>query len=128
MARPFDVCIRGGGITGRTLALLLARERLRVGFVAQDSGKTANAKTDTKAVYAGAVNYLMLAGVVLCGWQMARAMMVALSKQDADPLFFGAKVATARFYAESLVPPAAALAASVIASGRTVNRMSAEMF
>ena len=34
MARPFDVCIRGGGITGRTLALLLARERLRVGFVA----------------------------------------------------------------------------------------------
>lgn len=34
MVRPFDVCIRGGGITGRTLALLLARERLRVGFVA----------------------------------------------------------------------------------------------
>ncbi len=28
------MCIRGGGITGRTLALLLARERLRVGFVA----------------------------------------------------------------------------------------------
>ncbi len=33
MARPFDVCIRGGGITGRTLALLLARERLRVALV-----------------------------------------------------------------------------------------------
>ena len=39
MARPFDVCIRGGGIAGRTLALLLARERLRVGFVAQDSAR-----------------------------------------------------------------------------------------
>jgi 2-polyprenyl-6-methoxyphenol hydroxylase-like FAD-dependent oxidoreductase len=35
MARPFDVCIRGGGITGRALALLLARERLRVGLVVQ---------------------------------------------------------------------------------------------
>ena len=35
MARPLDVCIRGGGITGRTLALLLARDRLRVGFVPQ---------------------------------------------------------------------------------------------
>ena len=36
MAKPFDVCIRGGGIAGRTLALLLARERLRVGFAARD--------------------------------------------------------------------------------------------
>lgn len=35
MARPFDICIRGAGITGRTLALLLARERLRVALVAQ---------------------------------------------------------------------------------------------
>lgn len=34
MALPLDVCIRGGGIVGRTLALLLARERLRVGLVA----------------------------------------------------------------------------------------------
>lgn len=34
MALPLDVCIRGGGIVGRALALLLARERLRVGLVA----------------------------------------------------------------------------------------------
>ena len=33
MAQPLDVCIRGGGIVGRSLALLLARERLRVGLV-----------------------------------------------------------------------------------------------
>jgi 2-polyprenyl-6-methoxyphenol hydroxylase-like FAD-dependent oxidoreductase len=33
MAAPFDVCIRGAGIVGRTLALLLARDRLRVGLV-----------------------------------------------------------------------------------------------
>ena len=30
----FDICIRGAGIVGRTLALLLARERLRVALVA----------------------------------------------------------------------------------------------
>lgn len=30
-----DLCIRGSGIVGRTLALLLARERLRVGLVEQ---------------------------------------------------------------------------------------------
>jgi len=33
MSRPFDVCIRGAGIVGRTLALLLGQERLRVGLV-----------------------------------------------------------------------------------------------
>ena len=33
MAQPFDICIRGAGIVGRTLALLLARDRLRVALV-----------------------------------------------------------------------------------------------
>jgi 2-polyprenyl-6-methoxyphenol hydroxylase-like FAD-dependent oxidoreductase len=33
MAQSFDVCIRGAGIVGRTLALLLARDRLRVALV-----------------------------------------------------------------------------------------------
>jgi len=33
MTQPFDICIRGDGIVGRTLALLLARERLHVGLV-----------------------------------------------------------------------------------------------
>ncbi len=35
MKHPLDICIRGGGIVGHTLALLLARERLRVGLLAQ---------------------------------------------------------------------------------------------
>jgi ubiquinone biosynthesis UbiH/UbiF/VisC/COQ6 family hydroxylase len=35
MAYPHDICIRGAGIVGRSLALLLARERLRVALVAQ---------------------------------------------------------------------------------------------
>ena len=33
MALPPDICIRGAGIVGRTLALLLARERLNVALV-----------------------------------------------------------------------------------------------
>lgn len=33
MPQTFDICIRGAGVVGRTLALLLARERLRVALV-----------------------------------------------------------------------------------------------
>ena len=33
MTRPLDVCVRGDGIVGHVLALLLARDRLRVGLV-----------------------------------------------------------------------------------------------
>ncbi|MEY4883330.1 MAG: hypothetical protein RIS34_1184 [Pseudomonadota bacterium] len=106
----------------------VALDAARVALQSTVDYVVANAKTDTKAVYAGAVNYLKLAGVVLCGWQMARAMMVALDKMDSDPLFYGAKLATARFYAEAILPQAAALAAAVTDSGRTVNSVSPDMF
>lgn len=41
MALPPDICIRGAGIVGRTLALLLARERLNVALV-DFPGSTSN--------------------------------------------------------------------------------------
>ncbi len=40
MAQVFDVCIRGDGMVGRTLALLLARQRLRVGLVTRPTSTT----------------------------------------------------------------------------------------
>jgi len=43
MAAPHDICIRGAGIVGRSLALLLARERLRVALVAPPSHPDARA-------------------------------------------------------------------------------------
>jgi 2-polyprenyl-6-methoxyphenol hydroxylase-like FAD-dependent oxidoreductase len=43
MSKPFDVCIRGDGVVGRTLALLLARERLRVALVARPTPAAASA-------------------------------------------------------------------------------------
>lgn len=48
MARPLDVCIRGDGVVGLTLALLLARERLRIGLVAQAKGNS-TAGADVRA-------------------------------------------------------------------------------
>jgi 2-polyprenyl-6-methoxyphenol hydroxylase-like FAD-dependent oxidoreductase len=49
MALPLDVCIRGGGVVGRTLALLLARERLRVGLVAPPMEAPAANRPDVRA-------------------------------------------------------------------------------
>lgn len=41
MSKTFDVCIRGDGVVGRILALLLARERLRVALVSRTPSTTA---------------------------------------------------------------------------------------
>ncbi len=52
MALPLDICIRGDGIVGCTLALLLARERLRVGVVdppVQAQAADASASPDVRA-------------------------------------------------------------------------------
>ena len=44
MTRPFDICIRGAGIVGRTLALHLAGKQLRVALVVPDDAPTSTAK------------------------------------------------------------------------------------
>ena len=41
MTSSYDICIRGGGIVGHTLALLLARDRWRVALVANTPAATA---------------------------------------------------------------------------------------
>ena len=88
----------------------------------------ANAKTDTKAVYAGSFAYLRLSGLVLGGWQMARSLLAAERLRDSDPTFYNAKITTARFFAENLLPQASALATSIIESGHSTNALEVEQF
>jgi len=90
----------------------------------------ANTKEDPNAVFAGSVPYLKLAGIVLGGWQMARALLVAAQKRDEDPAFYSAKIATAQFYAEHVLPLASALEASIVnAKGSEgVLALSADQF
>lgn len=56
MTQPFDICIRGDGIVGRTLALLLARERLRVGLVSRTPPAPKSASPEAGDVRAYALN------------------------------------------------------------------------
>ena len=88
----------------------------------------AHAKSDTKAVYAGSVAYLRLCGLVLGGWQMARSLLAAQRLRDADPSFYHAKITTARFFAEHLLPQAQALATSIVESGQSTNALAVEQF
>ncbi|WP_027804020.1 acyl-CoA dehydrogenase [Paraburkholderia dilworthii] len=90
----------------------------------------ANTKDDPNAVFAGSVPYLKLAGIVLGGWQMARALLVAAQKRDEDPAFYGAKIATAQFYAEHVLPLATALEASIVTAkgDEGVLGLSADQF
>jgi len=88
----------------------------------------ANFKSDIKGVFAGSVAYLRLAGLLMSGWQMARALLAAEAKLDSDQEFFSAKVATARFHAEYLLSQVPGIAVSILEGGATVNALTADQF
>jgi len=60
MLHAFDVCIHGDGIVGRTLALLLARDKLRVALV---TGQVAPATPDVRAYALNPASQRLLASL-----------------------------------------------------------------
>ncbi len=91
----------------------------------------ANAPDDQNVPGAASVNLLMLAGTVIGGWQMARAALAAtrrLADGDPDPAFFEAKLITARFYAEHILPRSSAYSKAVIAGSETMMALPEESF
>ena len=87
-------------------------------------------KSRPNAVFAGSVPYLMLAGNLMAGWQMARALMAAEDRAAAgqDAAYMNAKVATARFYAEHILPRTAALATAILGGADSVMGVPADAF
>jgi alkylation response protein AidB-like acyl-CoA dehydrogenase len=89
------------------------------------------AKSDIKAAFAGSVLYLKLAGVVFGGWQMARAALVASRKIDAaegDVAFYGAKLSTARFFADHFLSQAEASRTAIVEGSCGVLALAEEQF
>ena len=83
------------------------------------------------AAHAVAVPYLRLWGLAVGGWQLGRAALIAakrLADGAGDPRFMQAKIATARFFAEALLPQVAALARAVTDSGEATLALAAEQF
>ena len=91
---------------------------------------TGQTKAQPNAVFAGSVPYLMLAGTVVAGWQMARALMVAEDRleQGVDADFMRAKVVTAHFYADHILNKATALRDSIVEGSDAVTAMALDSF
>ena len=83
---------------------------------------------EADAALAASVNYMMLTGYVCGGWQMARAALAARTKLLAgeDEEFCRAKIATARFYAEQILPKANALVTIVKSGASTAFALGEE--
>jgi 3-(methylthio)propanoyl-CoA dehydrogenase len=91
----------------------------------------ANMKSDIKGVFAGSVLYLKLAGVVLGGWQMARAALIAerkLKAGEGDTRFYQAKIATARFFADHILSQAAGYRAAIVDGSAGVLALAEDQF
>jgi alkylation response protein AidB-like acyl-CoA dehydrogenase len=86
------------------------------------------AKGNPNAAYAGSVPYLMLAGNLVAGWQLARALLVAEDALATDKAFMEAKIATARFYAEHILPRTGALRTAIVEGADSVTALSLEAF
>jgi alkylation response protein AidB-like acyl-CoA dehydrogenase len=108
----------------RLAAARIAFEQV-VGFVVERN------RSDPNGVFAGSVPYLMLAGTVMCGWQMARALVVAedhLAEGNGDATFLRAKVATVQFFAEHLLAKVQGLRDSIVDGSGSVTALALESF
>ena len=95
-----------------------------VAFVADQTRASPN------AVFAGSVPYLMLAGNLMAGWQLARAWLVAQEQlaQGVDEAFMRAKLVTARFYADHLLTRAPGLRDAILDGADSVTGLALESF
>ncbi|MDX9968856.1 MAG: acyl-CoA dehydrogenase [Hydrogenophaga sp.] len=117
-----------GGANARAVArrLKAAREAFNdvVDFM------VANARANPNAAFAGSVPYLMLAGNLMAGWQLGRALLVAeeLSAKGQDVPFMQAKITTARFYADHILSRAPGVRDAIVDGADAVTALPAEAF
>lgn len=83
------------------------------------------------AALAGAVPLLHLVGIVLGGWQMARAALAAhrqLAKRSGDTAFLQGKIATALFFADQELTRASGLHQATVHAGPSTMALAVEQF
>jgi len=141
---------RDGGQTAKAIAAQMARTEAELlaspNADAQAAGKrlkaareafidvvdfiAANTRANPNAAFAGSVPYLLMAGNLVAGWQMGRALLVALTPeaQAQDAAFMAAKVTTARFYADHILSKVPGMRDSIVDGADSVTGLALEAF
>lgn len=130
MIERTEAALAGSG-TPHAQAVRQGLARAREDFLQAVTFVVARYRSHPNAVFAGSVPYLMLAGHLIAGWQMARGLLAAQlreQEQGQDRAFFQAKIATARFYAEHILPRTSALTAAILSGGDSVMGVPVEAF
>ena len=118
--------------SGSADALAVAKrlKAAREAFIDVVNFVAGNTKASPNAVFAGSVPYLMLAGNLMAGWQLARALLVAQEQLalGVDAAFMQAKIITARFYADHLLTKAPGMRDSIVEGADCVTAMALDAF
>jgi len=94
-----------------------------VDFIATQS------KASPNAAFAGSVPYLLLAGNLVAGWQMGRALLAASGRAAGeDAAFMAAKIATARFYGDHILSQVPGVRDSIVEGSAAVLELALEAF
>jgi 3-(methylthio)propanoyl-CoA dehydrogenase len=118
--------------SGNADALAMAKrlKAAREAFVDVVNFVAGNTKANPNDVFAGSVPYLMLTGNLMAGWQMGRALLVALTPeaQAQDAAFMASKVTTARFYADHILSKVPGIRDSIVEGAGSVTELALDAF
>jgi alkylation response protein AidB-like acyl-CoA dehydrogenase len=120
--------VQRGSANAQAVAKRLTAARLA--FVDVVEFMAANTRSNPNAAFAGSVPYLMLAGNLVSGWQLARALLVAEDQLAAgtDAAFMQAKITTARFYADHILSRVPGVRDSIVEGADAVTAMAVDAF
>lgn len=86
------------------------------------------AMNDAEEVGAASVDYLLYSGYLTLAYLWAMAAICALDKTQGDDDFYSAKINTARFYFQRLLPRTKTLVASIKSGAANLMNMKVEQF
>jgi hypothetical protein len=116
--------------TADALAMAKRLKAARLAFIDVVDFVAGNTKAHPNDVFSGSVPYLMLAGNLMAGWQMGRAMLVAQDHiaRGQDVAFMQAKLTTARFYADHLLTKVPGMRDAIVDGAQCVTALALEAF
>jgi alkylation response protein AidB-like acyl-CoA dehydrogenase len=116
--------------TAHAQAMAKRLKAARLAFIEVVDFVAGNTKAQPNAVFAGSVPYLLLAGKLMAGWQMGRAMLAAQEALAAgtDTAFMQAKITTARFYADHVLNTVPGMRDSIVEGYECVTALALDAF